>query len=124
VPEKVGVDILLSRELKNTVVVLGPGLPGALELVRSGRADVLASTKSNLFQMSDQLPNSRVLAGHYATDPLATAVPKGRDTGVGYARKFIEDTKSLPAAVSCIALCRTRSELIRCTSTSMPLYFF
>ena len=94
VPEKVAVDILLSRELKNAVVVRGPGLPGALELVRSGRADVLASNKENLFQMSVQLPGSRVLAGHYATDPLAMAVPKGRDIGVPYARKFIEDAKS------------------------------
>jgi polar amino acid transport system substrate-binding protein len=94
VPEKVAVDILLSRELKNAVVVRGSGLPGALELVKSGRADVLASNKSNLFQMSDQLAGSRVLPGHYATDPLAMAVPKGRDIGVAYARQFIEDAKS------------------------------
>jgi polar amino acid transport system substrate-binding protein len=94
VPEKVGVDILLSRELKSAVVVRGLGLPGALELVRSRRADVFASNKSNLFQMSDQLPGSRVLAGHYATDPLAMAIPKGRDIGALYARKFIEDAKS------------------------------
>ena len=94
VPEKVTVDILLSRELRNAVVVRGLGLPGALELVRSGRADVFASNKQNLFQMSDQLPGSRVLAGHYATDPLAMAIPKGRDVGAPYARKFIEDAKS------------------------------
>ena len=79
---------------RNAVVVRGLGLPGALELVRSGRADVFASNKQNLFQMSDQLPGSRVLAGHYATDPLAMAIPKGRDIGAPYARKFIEDAKS------------------------------
>ena len=44
--------------------------------------------------MSDQLAGSRVLPGHYATDRLAMALPKGRDIGVAYARKFIEDAKS------------------------------
>ncbi len=94
VTENGAVDILLSRALKNAAVVRGPGLPGALELVRSGRADGFASNKPNLFQMSNQLPGSRVLAGRPGTEHQAMLMPKGRDIGAAYARKFIEDAKS------------------------------
>ena len=44
--------------------------------------------------MSNQLPGSRVLDGRPGVDPHAMAMPKGREPGVAYARKFIEDAKS------------------------------
>ena len=94
VPAKSTTDALLSRALKNAVLVRSPGLAAGLELLKSGRADVFASNKANLFEMSDQWPGSRVLAGSYATTPQAMAIPKGRDLGMAYARKFVEDAKS------------------------------
>ena len=39
-------------------------------------------------------PGFRVLDGRFATDPVAMAIPKGRDLGMAYARKFVEDAKS------------------------------
>jgi len=94
VPAQSAADALLSRALKNAVLVRSPGLAAGLEMLKSGRADVFASNKANLFEMSDQLPGSRVLAGGYATTPQAMAIPKGRDPGMAYARKFVEDAKS------------------------------
>jgi polar amino acid transport system substrate-binding protein len=94
VPEKGAVDVLLSQKLKNASVVRGAGLPGALDLVKSGRADVLASNKPNMFQMMGQLPGSRVLDGGPGSETQAMLMPKGRDAGAAYARKFIEDAKS------------------------------
>jgi polar amino acid transport system substrate-binding protein len=44
--------------------------------------------------MSNQLPGSRVLDGRPGIDPHALAMPKGRDSGVAYARRFIENAKS------------------------------
>jgi len=54
----------------------------------------MGSIKPILFEMSDQLPGSRVLDGRPGIDPHAMAMPKGRDLGVAYARTFVEDAKS------------------------------
>src|SRR5213593_890413 len=94
VQEKSQPDIFLSRTLKNAVVVRASSLAGTLEMLKSGRADVIFSIKPSLFEVSNQLPGSRVLDGRPGIDPHAMAMPKGRDLGVAYARQFIEDAKS------------------------------
>jgi polar amino acid transport system substrate-binding protein len=94
VPEKGMADVVLSRELKQAVVVRGPGLAAGVEMLKSGSADVFGANKANLFEMSEQLPGSRVLDGRFATEQQAMAIPKGREPGMDYARKFVEDAKS------------------------------
>jgi polar amino acid transport system substrate-binding protein len=94
VQEKSQPDIFLSRTLKNAVVVRASSLAGTLEILKSGRADAIFSIKPSLFEISNQLPGSRVLDGRPGIDPHAMAMPKGRDLGVAYARQFIEDAKS------------------------------
>ena len=94
VPEKGSADIFLSRALKNAAVVRGLGLAGAMELLKSGKADVFGANKANLFEMSNQLPGFRVLDGRPGSEQQAMAMPKGRGLGVAYARKFIEGAKS------------------------------
>src|SRR3989475_7793743 len=94
VQEKSGPDSFFSRTLKNAVVIRASSNPGALEALKSGKADVMGSIKPVLFELSNQLPGSRVLDGRPGIDPHAMAMPKGRDLGVAYARQFIEDAKS------------------------------
>lgn len=94
VSAKGGTDFILPRVLKSAIVVRGSGAAAGLEMLKSGRADVLAANKANLFELSNQLPGSRVLDGRFATEPVAMAIPKGRDLGAAYARKFVEDAKS------------------------------
>ena len=94
VQEKSGPDVFFSRTLKNAVMIRAPSNPGALEALKSGRADVMGGIKPILFELSNQLPGSRVLAGRPGIDPHAMAVPKGRDLGMAYARRFIEEAKS------------------------------
>jgi polar amino acid transport system substrate-binding protein len=94
VQEKSQPDVFLSRTLKNAAVVRAPSLAGTLEMLKTGKADVIFSIKPSLFEASSQLPGSRVLDGRAGLDPHAMAIPKGRDLGVAYARKFIEDAKS------------------------------
>lgn len=65
-----------------------------MEAVKSGKADVMGGIKPVLFELSSQLPGSRVLDGRPGIDPHAMAIPKGRDRGLAYARQFIEDAKS------------------------------
>lgn len=94
VQEKSQPDTFISRALKNAVVVRASSLAGTSEMLKSGSADVIFGIKPSLFEMSNQLPGSRVLDGRPGIDPHAMAMPKGRDPGVAYARKFVEDAKS------------------------------
>jgi polar amino acid transport system substrate-binding protein len=94
VQEKGALDLLLSDALKQAVVVRGSGFAGAVELLRSGSADVLAGSKPSLFETVSQVPGSRVLDGRLSLEPHALAMPKGRDLGAAYARQFVEDAKS------------------------------
>jgi len=94
VQEKSGPDAFFSSTLKNAVVIRASSNPGAMEALKSGRADVMASIKPTLFEMSNQFPGSRVLDGRPGIDPHAMAMPKGRNLGAAYARRFVEDAKS------------------------------
>ena len=94
VQEKSVPDTFFSSTLKNAVVIRASSNPGALEALNSGNADVMGSLKPILFEMSNQLPGSRVLDGRPGIDPHAMVMPKGRDPGLAYARQFIEDAKS------------------------------
>ena len=94
VQEKSGPDSFFSRVLKNAVVIRASSNPGALEALKSGNADVMGSIKPILFELAHQLPDSRVLDGRPGIDPHAMVMPKGRDPGLVYARKFVEHAKT------------------------------
>jgi len=94
VQEKSQPEVFLGRIVKNATLVRGPSLAATLEMLKSGRADAIFSIKPSLFEASNQLPGSRVLDGAAGMDPHAMVMPKGRDRGVPYAHKFIEDAKS------------------------------
>ena len=94
VQEKSGPDVFFTRTLKNAVLVRAPSNPGALEALKSERADVMGSIKPILFEMSNQLPGSRVLDGRPGIDLHAMAMQKRRDPGMAYLRQFIDDAKS------------------------------
>lgn len=84
----------LKQELKNAVVVRAPTLKGAIEMLSSGQLDAFATNKAILFEMSDKLPGSRVLPGRTGLEHFSLGIPKGRDVGMPYARKFVEDANS------------------------------
>jgi polar amino acid transport system substrate-binding protein len=94
VAEKGPADVILSRLVKQAVLVRAPGLPAALEMLKSGKADAFAGNKATLFELSDQLPGSRVLDGRFSVERFAMAIPRGRDIGTLYVRKFVEDAKA------------------------------
>jgi polar amino acid transport system substrate-binding protein len=83
----------LKRVLKDARIV-EVGMPEAAALVQSGKVDVFAANKANLFAIADTLPGSRVLEGRFSVDRFALGLPKGREAGLTYVRKFIEDAKS------------------------------
>lgn len=94
VPEKGQGDVILTGSLKQATLVRSQGLAAGLDLVKSGNADAFAAIKSSLHEMSARLPGSRVLDGRFASERVAMAIPKGRDAGLAFARRFIEDVKA------------------------------
>jgi polar amino acid transport system substrate-binding protein len=94
VQENSGPDVFFTRLLTQAVMVRESSNPNAMEAVRAGRADVMASIKPVLFELSNQLPGSQVLEERAGIDPHAMALPQGRGLGVVYARQFVEDAKS------------------------------
>ena len=84
----------LPHELKNAAVVPAPTLKSAIEMLSLRTLDAFATNKAILFEMSDALPGSRVIDGRWGLEHLAIAIPKGRDQGMSYMRKFVEDAKS------------------------------
>ncbi len=87
-------DAILTRELKSAELIRVQGQSGALEALKTGKADTFSAIKSNLFELSSQLPGARVLDGNYAIDRQGAALPKGRDAALPYANKFIADVKA------------------------------
>lgn len=94
VQEKTGADAHLSTNLKGAVLVRVSSSADAIELLKAARADAVAATKSLLFGASEKLPGSRVLEGRFTVEEIGIAVPRGRDLGAAYVRKFVEDAKS------------------------------
>jgi len=93
-PQGGSVNAFLARTIKNATVIASPSVPAGEEMLKSGKADVFAANKANLFGLSDKMPGSRVLDGRIGVDEVAIALPKGRETGMAYVRKYIEDAKT------------------------------
>ena len=63
----------LSRELRSATVVRTPSLKAAIDMLVAGKLEAFATNKAALFEMSAELPGSRVLdgAGDWRTSPSA-----------------------------------------------------
>jgi polar amino acid transport system substrate-binding protein len=93
-PQGGSVNAFLSRTIKNATVIASPSVPAGEDMLNSGKLDVFAANKANLFQLSDRMPGSRVLDGRIGVDEVAIALPKGREAGLAYVRRFIADARS------------------------------
>ena len=93
-PQGGSVNVFLKRALKSATVVASPSVPAGEEMLKSGKVDAFAANKANLFGLSDKMPGSRVLDGRIGVDEVAIALPKGRETGMAYLRKYVEDVRA------------------------------
>jgi polar amino acid transport system substrate-binding protein len=68
-------------------------LDAAVDLLRTGQADVMASVRETLPQHSARLAGSRVVADGYEVSFLAIAIPKGQAGRLAYVSEFLEEAK-------------------------------
>jgi polar amino acid transport system substrate-binding protein len=69
-------------------------LQQAQAMLRQKSIDAFATNKGILFEMSDELSGSRVLAGRWGLENLAIAIPKGRDAGRPFVNAFAEEVRA------------------------------
>ncbi len=82
---------VLARQFKQATLVPAASLTQAQALLRQHAIDAFATNKGILFELSDSLPNSRVLDGRWGYEALAIAIPKGRSAGLSYLVRFGQD---------------------------------
>jgi polar amino acid transport system substrate-binding protein len=66
----------------------------AIEMLGRGEIDTYATNKPTLFEMSDQMPGSKVLDGRWGEEHLGFAIPRGREAALDYVRHFVEDMQT------------------------------
>jgi len=84
----------LSRELVNARVVRTASLKAAVDMLAAGTLDAFATNKATLFEMSDDLPGSRVLPGRWGLESFAIGIPKRRDAALPMVSAFVSDAKA------------------------------
>lgn len=84
----------LAAKVRYAEIIPGDDELAAFEILRSGRADVLASTRQFLLKVADKLPGSRVLAGYYGANLNRMVVPKGRAGWLASVNDFVEQAKA------------------------------
>src|SRR5262249_59582170 len=79
VQAKNAADLFLSHALQHAVVVRAANETAAFELVQSGAAEALASSRQRLLALAKQKAGYRVVAGRFSAIQYAAAVPKAPD---------------------------------------------
>lgn len=73
-------DQFLSRTLKSAELVRGSGFDQSIELLRTGQVDVWAASASNIEQVAERLPGTKIVVGTFMSDPSTLILPKGRSS--------------------------------------------
>jgi polar amino acid transport system substrate-binding protein len=84
----------LSRELMHATVVPAPAVAAGITMLAEGKIEAYATNKAILYEMSDQLPGSRVLDGKWGIETFAIGIPKGRGSALPSVRSFADAVKS------------------------------
>jgi polar amino acid transport system substrate-binding protein len=84
----------LPKILPNATVVPAQNFRRAIEMFEHRELDLFATNKPTLFEMSDQMPGSRVLDGRWGVEHIAIAIPKGREAAMEYLRRFVEEAQA------------------------------
>jgi len=93
----------LGRELKQAKVVPVTSLGVAARMLKDGSIEAFASNKAILYELSDQVPGSAVLLGHWGFENIAIAIPKGRSPAAqAWLRAFADSVRGSPELKSMI----------------------
>jgi polar amino acid transport system substrate-binding protein len=83
----------LGQVLPSARLVPAATLEVARALINTGAVDAFATNKGILYEQSDLIPGSRVLEGRWGLEHLAIGIPKQRELGLAYMRRFTEEVR-------------------------------
>ncbi len=63
-------------------------------MLNRGEIDAYATNKPTLFEMSDSMPNARILDGNWGLEHMAAAIPKGREDGMAFIATLVREVQS------------------------------
>lgn len=87
-------DLYLTRALKHAQLVRAPSSAESLELFLRDKLEAAAGVKQPVVGFAAAHPGTRVVPGRFMVIEQAMGIPKGRDAGLRYLRRFVEDMKA------------------------------
>lgn len=93
-PARANYELFLSRNLKRAQLVRAPSADAAFDLLVTGNVEALAGLRQALIGLTEKLPGSRMVDGQFMAVQQAVGVPRGREAGLAYLRRFVEDAKA------------------------------
>src|SRR5205085_729926 len=96
--------LFLSRSLTRAELLRIPDtLDVAVEVLRSGKADLYAGNRERLLALRDTLPGYRIVDGRFYAVEHAIALPRARERGLDFANGFVDQAKKSGMVVGFIA---------------------
>lgn len=93
-PARANYELFLSRNLKHARLTSTQGGDAAFDLLVKGEVDALAGLTQGLLGLAPKLPGSRLVDGRFMGVQQSIAVPKGKDAGLAYLKRLVEDAKT------------------------------
>jgi polar amino acid transport system substrate-binding protein len=93
-PARANYELFLSRTLQRARLVSTASNDAAFDLLKTGQVEALAGLTQALHDKLPQLPGSRIVEGRFMGVQQSIAVPKGRDAGLSYLKRVVEDAKA------------------------------
>lgn len=95
-------DNYLSRNLKNAELIRAQGVPGAVDLFKTGEYDALAALRPALVAEIDDLPGTRIIDGKFTAVQQAIGTQKGKEKAARFLSDFVEEAKASGLVASLI----------------------
>jgi polar amino acid transport system substrate-binding protein len=93
-PARANYELFLRRNLRRAQLVSTASNDAAFDLLATGQAEALAGLTQALHDRLSRLPGSRIVQGRFMGVQQSIAVPRGRETGLAYLRRIVEDAKA------------------------------
>ena len=94
--------IVLERMLGKATLVVAENEPAAFDMLRAGKVQAIAQNRSLLLDLTESLPQARVLDDRLLAAELAIALPKARPAALAYVSQFVEQAKASGAILRAI----------------------
>ena len=87
-------DLYLTRALKHATLVRRPSGPESLDMFVADKLEAAAGVRQPIAAFAQSRSDMRLIPGRFMAIEQAMGTPKGRDAGVAFLRKFIEEMKA------------------------------